>query len=213
MVPRTARSAAVAGARPGIFRACNHGRHRVAGLTAGRRLVRRGPGPGQDRQQQGRTAVDLCRAQPGNLVRRRRHPEKEPRQYDVVALRDTKLVCIPSAVFEILLQQSTRFNRFVIDELNRKLRPGHVHHPGRPQWQRPAALGLGTEPHVQEPDPNPGAVTGRTSQSGRHGTSDRQSGLLQLGRRGVVRLAMHRITVLDEQALLQCVSEGAATDT
>lgn len=41
----------------------------------------------------------------------------------MVALRDTKLVCIPSAVFEILLQQSTHFNRFVIDELNRKLRP------------------------------------------------------------------------------------------
>ena len=137
--------------------------------------------------------------------------KKEPRQYDVVALRDTELVCVPSAVFETLLQHSTRFNRYIIDELNRKLglamsiiqagRSGNAQQRlalalSRMFWSQTRTLDLSQDELA--------SLAGMARQ-----TANRA--LQQLEQRGIVRLAMHRITVLDEQALLQCVSEGAAT--
>lgn len=136
--------------------------------------------------------------------------KKEPRQYDVVALRDTELVCIPSAVFETLLQESTRFNRFVIDELNRKLgqamsiiqagRSGNAQQRlalalSRMFWNQTRTLELSQDELAN--------LAGMARQ-----TANRA--LQQLEQRGIVRLAMNRITVLDDRALLQCVSDSAA---
>lgn len=136
--------------------------------------------------------------------------KKEPRQYDVVALRDTELACIPCAVFETLLQESTRFNRFVIDELNRKLglamaiiqtgRSGSAQQRlalalSRMFWNQTRTLELSQDELA--------SLAGMARQ-----TANRA--LQQLEQRGIVRLAMHRITVLDEQALLQCVSAPTA---
>jgi len=42
----------------------------------------------------------------------------EPRPYSVVALRDSKLAFVPRQTFEWLLQNSTSFSRYVIDQLN-----------------------------------------------------------------------------------------------
>ena len=44
-----------------------------------------------------------------------------PRQYDVVALRDTRLAFMPRATFHWLLDGSIGFNRFVLNLLNERL--------------------------------------------------------------------------------------------
>lgn len=44
--------------------------------------------------------------------------KNEPRPYSIVAIRDSKLAFVPRHTFEWLLQQSTSFSRFVIDQLN-----------------------------------------------------------------------------------------------
>jgi CRP/FNR family transcriptional regulator, cyclic AMP receptor protein len=44
-----------------------------------------------------------------------------PRQYDVIALRDTRLACMPRATFRWLLDSSIGFNRFVMTLLNERL--------------------------------------------------------------------------------------------
>ncbi|MEJ1160233.1 Crp/Fnr family transcriptional regulator [Prosthecomicrobium sp. N25] len=45
----------------------------------------------------------------------------EPRQYDVVALRDTRLVMMNRATFVWLLDHSVGFNRFLVRQLNERL--------------------------------------------------------------------------------------------
>jgi len=47
--------------------------------------------------------------------------KRENRPYDVVALRDSRLVLVPSATFHWLLDTSLPFNRFLIDQLNARL--------------------------------------------------------------------------------------------
>ncbi|WP_075257946.1 Crp/Fnr family transcriptional regulator [Herbaspirillum camelliae] len=44
--------------------------------------------------------------------------KNEPRPYSIVAIRDSKLAFVPRTTFEWLLEQSTSFSRFVIDQLN-----------------------------------------------------------------------------------------------
>jgi CRP/FNR family transcriptional regulator, cyclic AMP receptor protein len=44
-----------------------------------------------------------------------------PRQYDVIALRDTRLALMPRAIFHWLLDNSIGFNRFVMSLLNERL--------------------------------------------------------------------------------------------
>ncbi|OWW21888.1 Crp/Fnr family transcriptional regulator [Noviherbaspirillum denitrificans] len=44
-----------------------------------------------------------------------------PRQYDVIALRDTRLALMPRATFHWLLDSSIAFNRFVMTLLNERL--------------------------------------------------------------------------------------------
>lgn len=45
----------------------------------------------------------------------------EPRRYDVVALRDSLVACMPKATFLGLLDSSLEFNRFLIVQLNERL--------------------------------------------------------------------------------------------
>lgn len=42
-------------------------------------------------------------------------------RYDAIALRDTRLVCMPRAIFSELLDASIPFNRFVLSHLNARL--------------------------------------------------------------------------------------------
>jgi len=45
----------------------------------------------------------------------------EPRRYDVVALRDSRVALMPRATFEWLLNSSITFNRFLLEQLNERL--------------------------------------------------------------------------------------------
>lgn len=45
----------------------------------------------------------------------------EPRRYDVVALRDSRVALMPRATFMSLLDASISFNRFVLKQLNERL--------------------------------------------------------------------------------------------
>jgi CRP/FNR family cyclic AMP-dependent transcriptional regulator len=45
----------------------------------------------------------------------------EPRRYDAVALRDTRIAYIPRTTFHSLLDESIPFNRFIMDQLNARL--------------------------------------------------------------------------------------------
>ena len=47
--------------------------------------------------------------------------KNEARKYDVIALRDTRIACMPRATFEWLLGCSIPFNRFLLDHLNERL--------------------------------------------------------------------------------------------
>ena len=47
--------------------------------------------------------------------------KNECRKYDVIALRDTRVACMPRATFEFLLGTSIPFNRFLLDHLNERL--------------------------------------------------------------------------------------------
>ena len=45
----------------------------------------------------------------------------EPRRYDVIALRDTRVACMKRETFHWLLDHSIAFNRFVINQINERL--------------------------------------------------------------------------------------------
>lgn len=47
--------------------------------------------------------------------------KNEPRPYEVVALRPSRIAFMPKATFEWLLARSFAFNRFLIDQLNARL--------------------------------------------------------------------------------------------
>jgi CRP/FNR family cyclic AMP-dependent transcriptional regulator len=45
----------------------------------------------------------------------------EPRRYDVIALRDTRVACMRRETFHWLLDHSIAFNRFIINQINERL--------------------------------------------------------------------------------------------
>jgi CRP/FNR family cyclic AMP-dependent transcriptional regulator len=45
----------------------------------------------------------------------------EPRRYDVVALRDSRIACMKRETFHWLLDHSIAFNRFIINQINERL--------------------------------------------------------------------------------------------
>jgi CRP-like cAMP-binding protein len=47
--------------------------------------------------------------------------KNEPRRYDVVALRDTRLAMMDRATFVWLMENSVGFNRFLVNQLNERL--------------------------------------------------------------------------------------------
>lgn len=47
--------------------------------------------------------------------------KSEPRRYDAIALRDTRIALMPRATFYYLLDSSIGFNRFLLQQLNERL--------------------------------------------------------------------------------------------
>lgn len=125
----------------------------------------------------------------------------EPRRYDVIALRDTQLFCLPRAIFNELLATCLPFNHFLVAHLNRRLgqamtiiEAGRLRSPeqrvalylSRVFWQGRRRLVLSQE--------ELGHLVGLSRQ-----TVNRA--LKSMEQQGLVSLALGRVTMLDEQAL------------
>lgn len=126
----------------------------------------------------------------------------ESRRYDVIALRDTTLLCLPRADFESLQTSSLAFNQYLVAHLNRRLgqamaliEAGRLRSPeervalylSRVFWPGTRKLNLSQE--------ELGHLVGLSRQ-----TVNRV--LRQMERLGLVSLAFGRVEILDEPALL-----------
>lgn len=125
----------------------------------------------------------------------------EPRRYDVIALRDTELFCLPRANFNELLANCLPFNHFLVAHLNKRLgqamtiiEAGRLRSPeqrvalylSRIFWHGRRRLVLSQE--------ELGQLMGLSRQ-----TVNRA--LKSMEQQGLVSLALGRVTMLDEQAL------------
>lgn len=125
----------------------------------------------------------------------------EPRRYDVIALRDTVLLCLPRAEFDSLLADCLPFNHFLVTHLNRRLgqamtiiEAGRLRSPeqrvalylSRVFWQGRRRLVLSQE--------ELGHLAGLSRQ-----TVNRA--LKSMEQLGLVSLEFGRVAMLDEQAL------------
>ncbi len=125
----------------------------------------------------------------------------EPRRYDVIALRDTVLFCLPRAVFDELMATCLPFNHFLVAHLNKRLgqamtiiEAGRLRSPeervalylSRVFWPGRRRLVLSQE--------ELGHLCGLSRQ-----TVNRA--LKSMEQQGLVSLALGRVTMLDEHAL------------
>ncbi|MDP3310575.1 MAG: Crp/Fnr family transcriptional regulator [Polaromonas sp.] len=125
----------------------------------------------------------------------------EARRYDVIALRDTVLLCLPRAQFDALLAGCLPFNHFLVAHLNRRLgqamtiiEAGRLRSPeqrvalylSRVFWQGRRRLVLSQE--------ELGHLAGLSRQ-----TVNRA--LKSMEQLGLVSLEFGRVAMLDEQAL------------
>lgn len=68
----------------------------------------------------GKTAT-LAGVPPGGWFGEGSMLKAEPRRFDVIALRDSRIACMRRSTFEWLLQNSIGFNRFLVTQLNERL--------------------------------------------------------------------------------------------
>ncbi|MGQ0710466.1 MAG: Crp/Fnr family transcriptional regulator [Rhodoferax sp.] len=139
----------------------------------------------------------------------------EARRYNVVALRDSTVVCMPTAVFMQLYQESLAFNQYLVRNLNHKLgqtmaviEAGRTRSPtqrvalslSRLFWNEIRVLDLSQDELA--------SMAGVARQ-----TANRALRMLQ--ERGIVTLSTNRITVRDDAALVDFVRrpEGDSTQT
>lgn len=126
---------------------------------------------------------------------------RQPRRYEVVALRDSELLCLPRAQFDELVGTNPAFNRAVLGHMNRRLdqmmsiieaqRTGTLEqrlavHLSRAFWHGLRKLNLCQE--------ELGSLAGMARQ-----TANR--GLKGLERRGLVTLRFGRVEAVDQDAL------------
>lgn len=127
--------------------------------------------------------------------------KNELRRYEVVALRDTELLCLPSAAFHHLFASSIGFNQFLVACMNLRLsqamamiEAGRTRSPeqrialslSRLFWSRTRQLDL-TQDELA-------SLAGMSRQ-----TANRALNALQ--EQGLISLSMNRIKVLDDAAL------------
>lgn len=135
----------------------------------------------------------------------------EPRRYDVIALRDTVLLCLPRAEFDTLLAGCLPFNHFLVAHLNRRLgqamtiiEAGRLRSPeqrvalylSRVFWQGRRRLVLSQE--------ELGHLAGLSRQ-----TVNRA--LKSMEQLGLVSLDFGRVAMLDEQALAAYATRPGTT--
>ncbi|MES2942405.1 MAG: Crp/Fnr family transcriptional regulator [Pseudomonadota bacterium] len=132
----------------------------------------------------------------------------EPRRYEVIALRDTVLLCLPRAQFAELLADCLPFNHFLVSHLNKRLgqamaiiEAGRLRAPeqrvalylSRVFWQGRSKLVLSQE--------ELGHLAGLSRQ-----TVNRA--LKSMEQQGLVSLEFGRVTMLDGQALAAYASRS-----
>ncbi len=66
-------------------------------------------------------AVSLAGIPPGGWFGEGSMLKDEPRRYDVIAVRDSRVAMMPGSTFEWLLDSSIPFNRFLLQQLNERL--------------------------------------------------------------------------------------------
>ena len=132
--------------------------------------------------------------------------KNEVRRYEVVALRDTELLCLPTPAFHHLQATSLAFNQCLVAGLNLRVSQAMaVIHAGRTRspeqrialslsrlfWSRTRQLDL-TQDELA-------SLAGMSRQ-----TANRVLNALQ--EQGVIGLSMNRIKILDDAALTQLLS-------
>jgi CRP-like cAMP-binding protein len=134
----------------------------------------------------------------------------EPRRYDVVALRDTELICLPRSLFEEMLATSLVFTQALIQQMNMRLAQGMliIETMRLRTHQQRIAMYLGPllwhgSRRMMISQEELGAVSGLSRQS--------VNGVLkQFERQGLVSLDFERIEILDEKGLMALVYEALA---
>jgi CRP-like cAMP-binding protein len=132
--------------------------------------------------------------------------KNEVRGYEVVALRDSELLCLPGTVFHQLQASSLAFNQCLVTGLNLRVSQAMaIIHAGRTRspeqrialslsrlfWSRTRLLDL-TQDELA-------SLAGMSRQ-----TANRVLNVLQ--ERGVISLSMNRIKILDDAALTQLLN-------
>ena len=162
----------------------------------------------QSQSDQGRLSVFLG-VQAGDWFGEGSALKSEPRRYDVVALRDTQLLCLPRDEFDALRGTSLPFSQFLVAHLNLRLgqamaiiEAGRIRSPeqrvalylGQLFWPGQRRLNLSQE--------ELGHLIGLSRQTV-------NKVLKTLERRGLVSLEFGRITILDDPGLLAVAHEPA----
>jgi CRP/FNR family cyclic AMP-dependent transcriptional regulator len=130
--------------------------------------------------------------------------KKEPRRYDVIALRDTELLCLPRARFDELRATSLPFCQALAEQFNMRL--------GQ-------AMAIIETMRLRSPEQRVAMYLGRQLWHGSHrmALSQEELGILaglsrqtvngvlkDFERRGLVSLQFGRVDIVDEEALAQC---------
>ncbi len=154
----------------------------------------------QSQSDQGRLSVFLG-VQAGDWFGEGSALKSEPRRYDVVALRDTELLCLPRDEFDTLRSSSLAFSQFLVGHLNMRLgqamaiiEAGRIRSPeqrvamylGQLFWPGQRRLNLSQE--------ELGYLIGLSRQTV-------NKVLKAFERRALVSLEFGRISILDEAAL------------
>jgi len=139
--------------------------------------------------------------------------KREARRYDVIALRETELLCLPCAEFQRLRGTSLTFNQALADQLNMRLGQAmaiietmRLRTPeqrvamylGRLLWHGPRQLSLSQE--------ELGILAGLSRQTV-------NLVLKALAQRGLVSLEFGRVSILDDQGLADLATTPARGDT
>lgn len=129
----------------------------------------------------------------------------EPRRYEVMALRDTELLCLPLAEFEHLRATSIEFNQFLVTQLNLRvsqamalIEAARLRTPeqrvalslSRQFWSRTRKLSLSQDELA--------SLVGVSRQ-----TANRA--LQSLAQRGLVTLEFGRVDIGDDDALMRFI--------
>jgi CRP/FNR family transcriptional regulator, cyclic AMP receptor protein len=130
----------------------------------------------------------------------------EPRQYDIVALRQSRVACMSGSTFRWLFENSTGFNRFLVKQLNERLGQfiamlGHDRaFEATPRLARCIAwlfnpiLSPGVGPHLDISQEELGLISGMSRQmANRCLKTLEQAGLLRIEHDGIRILDLDRL--------------------